>query len=45
MEEANTIEIFFISSFEKEDGIDKMYYLQIYVSIRESISFLSESYI
>ena len=38
-------DFFLFQVLKKEDGIDKMYYLQIYVSIRESISFLSESYI
>ena len=44
MQKANMIKIFFYFKFWKEeDGIDKMYYLQIYVSIRVSISFLIES--
>ena len=44
MQEANTLEIFFsFQVLKKEDGIDKMYSLQIYVSIRVNISFLSES--
>ena len=43
MEKATILEIVLFQFLKKEDGIDKMYYLQIYVSIRVSISFLSES--